>query len=470
MAFSVEQLTSLMIDVGWICVLLLAGKLIRAKVVVFQKIFLPASIIGGFIGLALGPYVLGAAGMELIPLETLSTWGSLPGVLISIVFACLFLGIKIPSIRTIWLEGGPQFCYGWIAGMGQYMVGVGIAVLLLGPLFGVPPIFGCILEIGFSGGHGTAAGMKEAFSQLNFPAGSELGLMSATVGIFVAVVLGMILINYAVRKGYTTVITSPEKLPEESIRGLIPKDKRQTGSFMTVSPDAVEPFAFHGAFVGVAVLLGWFMLKTIKSLSAGMEPDLFRSFPLFPLAMLGGLIVQVIASRTGIAKYFDRKTFDRILGTALDILVVSAIASIKLDVFLAYFWPFLILMAAGISWLLFCTLVIAPRMLPDVWFERAITEYGMQTGVTAMGLLLLRVADPNFKTPAAKSFGFKQIIYEPFMGGGFITASSPILLVSFGVGLPYIIGLGSILLVLVIAWLSGWLHRFNSNQSRNQEA
>ncbi len=34
----------------------------------------------------------------------------------------------------------------------------------------------------------------------------------------------------------------------------------------------------------------------------------------------------------------------------------------------------------------------------------------MQTGVTALGLLLLRVADPQFETEAAESFGFKQII------------------------------------------------------------
>lgn len=460
MGLSADVLTGFMIDLGWLSVLLLIGKLIRAKIVLFQKIFLPASIIAGFIGLALGPYVLGAAGFELIHPDTLGTWSSLPAVLISVVFACLFLGVDIPSMRTIWREGGPQLCYGWITGMGQYMVGLGITVVLLTPLFGVPTIFGCLLEIGFSGGHGTAAGMKEAFTQLGFPAGSDLGLMSATVGIFVAVVVGMILINYAVRKGYTTVIESPEKLSADSISGLIPEDRRQPGSLMSVSPDALEPFAFHGAFVGVAVLIGWYILQGIKSLSADMEPDLFRSFPLFPLAMLGGLMIQIAAAKTGVARYFDRKTFDRILGTALDLLVVAAIAAIKLDVFLAYFWPFLILMVVGIAWLLFCTLFIAPRMLPDAWFERAITEYGMQSGVTAMGLLLLRVADPNFKTPAAKSFGFKQIIYEPFMGGGFITASSPILIASFGLGIPYAVGFASILVMLGVAWLSGWIHKF----------
>lgn len=457
MTITGDQLVTLLVHFGWLSVLLLVGKLIRARVRAFQRLFLPASIIAGFIGLILGPYILGSTGIDIIPSEMLGTWASLPGVLINIVFACLFLGLMIPGPREIWREGGPQFCFGWTIGMGQYLVGVGLSVVLLGPLFGVPAFFGCLLEIGFSGGHGTAAGMREAFEQLGFDAGADLGLMAATVGIVSAVVFGMIMINIAARKGYTEVITSPDKIPEETLSGLVPEEKRSPSGKMTVSPDAIEPFALHLAVVGIAILLGWFMLQGIQGLTAGREPDLFRAFPLFPLAMMGGLIIQIVATKVGVAKYFDRDTFSRILGLALDFLVVAAIASIRLDVFLAYFWPFAILMVAGLVWIIFAAWYIAPRMLPDAWFERGITEYGMQTGVTAMGLLLLRVADPHFRTPAAKAFGFKQIIYEPFMGGGFITAAAPLLIFNYGVGWSYGVGVASFLLMLLIAYLSGWL-------------
>jgi ESS family glutamate:Na+ symporter len=455
-----SQLTNLMIDLCWLSLLLLIGKYLRTKILLLQKLFLPASVIAGFIGLFLGPYVCGRYFFEVIPAELMTSWSLYPGRLINVVFACLFLGFSIPSLKTIWKEGGPQFCYGWLVGMGQYMVGVGISVLLLSPLFGVPAFFGCLLEIGFSGGHGTAAGMAEAFQQIGFGSGSDLGLMSATVGVISAVVFGMAMVNMAARRGYTKVIKSPKQLSHEEIKGLIPPEKRKHGSISTISPDALEPFAFHVALVGVAILIGWYMLNGIKSLSANMEPDLFKAFPLFPLAMLGGLFIQIFASRTGFAKYLDRKTFDRILGLSLDFLVVSAIASIKLDVFFAFFLPFSILMIVGLSWVIFATWFIAPRMLPDAWFERGITEYGMQTGVTALGLLLLRVVDPNFKTPAAKSFGFKQILYEPMLGGGFITAAAPILIYNYGVGLTYAVGFVSIFIALFIAYLSGWIHRF----------
>ncbi|MCP4725714.1 MAG: sodium:glutamate symporter, partial [bacterium] len=242
--------------------------------------------------------------------------------------------------------------------------------------------------------------------------------------------------------------------------GLIPEDKREHGSVSTISADALEPFAFHATFVGCAILIGWYLLNFIKGLSAGMEVDLFRSFPLFPLAMIGGLLIQIAAGKTGLDYYFDRNTFNRILGFALDFLVISAISSIKLDVFLNYFWPFIILIIAGLSWVIFATWFIAPRMLPDAWFERGITEYGMQTGVTALGLLLLRVADPKFETPAAESFGFKQIIYEPMMGGGFITAAAPILIASYGTATAYIVGIASVIVALSVAFFSGWIHKF----------
>jgi len=48
--------------------------------------------------------------------------------------------------------------------------------------------------------------MIDVYNSLNWPDGGDLGLTSATVGLFMGIVGGMILINYGVRKGYTTVL------------------------------------------------------------------------------------------------------------------------------------------------------------------------------------------------------------------------------------------------------------------------
>ena len=69
----------LLIDVAIASILILAGQLLRAKIPVFQKFFVPASMIAGFIGLAMGEQGLG-----ILPFST--SIGSYAGVLIILVF------------------------------------------------------------------------------------------------------------------------------------------------------------------------------------------------------------------------------------------------------------------------------------------------------------------------------------------------------------------------------------------------
>jgi len=432
------------------CVLsifLIIGKVLRANIKILQILFLPSAIVAGFLAMAVGPY-----GIGLIPDWIISHWTPLPGVLINVVFASLFLGVKIPGIKPIWSYGGSQLCFGVVAGMGQYFVSLLTTVLLLMPLFGVHPTFGCITEIGFSGGHGTAAGMKGVFKKYGFEEGGDLALMSATVGVISAVVIGMILINIAIRKDYCTYLSEKRGIPSYKKKGLIPEPDRFSIATATVASEAIEPLTFHFSIIAVAITLGWAMLSGLQFLHQE-----FDKFPLFPLAMIGGLIVQKFSLRTGIDKYYDKSTFDRILGFALDILVISAIATIKLDVFLENVLPFGILMIFGILWMVFCAVFLAPRMFRKYWFERGITEFGMQTGVTAIGLFLLRVVDPLYRTDTAKAFGFKQMIYEPFLGGGFITAFAPMLVSILGIWQSIGVAFLFMAVFFIISLSSGWV-------------
>jgi len=444
-----------------ISLFLLIGTILRAKIKILQNLFLPSSIIAGFIGLFLGPYIF-----NVIPQWVVTNWSDMPGILISVVFATLFLGISLPTGKTIWREGGPMLCFGVVMGIGQYFIALLVVALILIPLFNVPAIFGCILEIGFSGGHGTAAGMFEVFDKLGFPAGGALGQMSATVGIIFAVVMGIVLINIAIRNGNCAHLNQQKGIPHYKKTGLIPQEKRYPIATATVASESIEPLTFHFTIIGVSILLGMAMQAGVKWIHPVMS-----SFPLFPLAMIGGLIVQWVCTKINAAKYLDKHTFDRIMGFALDVLVATAIASLRLDLFLANFWPFAILMLAGMIWLTFMVLIVAPRMFPEYFFERGITEFGMQSGVTAVGLLLLRLVDPQYKTGTAEAFGLKQMVYEPFLGGGLITALSPIFIVHLGLWESIAI-CGFIMFVfLLLSILNGWarIKKYKSQPVNNKK-
>jgi ESS family glutamate:Na+ symporter len=423
------------------------GYWLRRKLTILQRLYLPASVIAGLLGLAVFQLIE-------VPSEVSAGWSKLPGLLINIVFACLFLGTTLPAVSTVWKSSSRQLAYGQIVAWGQYAVGCALVLLVLGPIFNLPDVFAGIMPVGFEGGHGTAGGMGPIFEGLGFPEMKDFALASATGGIMGAILVGMGLVNWAVRKGYVEKRSAPD-FDAEDMTGLIPSDRRPTAGKLTVSSDVIEALTLHLVFIGAAILLGWLMKQGLLLVAAelpGKGAEIFESFPLFPLCMLGGVIVQWLNDRFDPHKHMDHGLMLRIQNCALDFLVVAAIATIRLDVIAKGWIPLVILIAAGIGWNVLCLTVFARRAFRDAWFERGIAEMGQSMGVTATGLLLLRVVDPDYETEAAEAFAAKQLLHEPFMGGGLWTGAAIPLLALWG-GWPILgIALGAMIVWSVVLW------------------
>ena len=441
--------------------IVLLGKLIRVRSKIAQKLFLPASILGGFLALLLGPYVFGnlasLAGTDrfaeggLFGTQILEVWGTLPGLLISVVFAALFMGESIPSPKRAARLLGPQLSLGVTFASGQYVFGLALAVLVLVPIFGMTPMAGALIEMGFEGGHGTAAGMAPVMNDLGFTEGPDLALGMATIGIVSGIVIGIAAINWAVRTGRTEVISASTKLPDDELKGLYSKDDQPSAGQLTVRSSSVESMTLHVAFIALAILVGQLMLSAlqwIESVTWADSVQIFEYVPLFPLAMLGGVIIQLILDKTGKLHLIDRGSMMRIQGLALDLLIVSALASLSLKAIAANIGPFLLLAGVGIVWNIVVLFFLARRYIPKYWFERGIGDFGQSMGVTATGLILMRIADPEGKSPAYEAFGYKQLVFEPFFGGGLITAAALPLIYQFG-PYPLLIGMGVLLIASV---------------------
>lgn len=444
---------------------LLVAKWIRVRVRIVQTLFLPAAIIGGFLALLLGPEVLGriasALGAEglaeggLFPVAVLDVWSELPGLLISIVFAALFLGHTLPNpVRAAKLVG-PQMSVGVAFGAGQYVVGMLLAILLLVPVFGMSPLSGALIEIGFEGGHGTAAGLGPVFGELGFPEGADLALGMATIGIVSGIVIGVAVINWAVRTGRTTVLKEGLTQSVEEQKGLFRRDEQYPAAIMTTRPASIEPLALHFGFIALAVLIGYGLLAGLQALEQAFWAtsfELFEYVPLFPLAMLGGVLVQFVLDRTGNDHILNDAMMLRIQGLALDLLIVSALATLSLQAIAANLGPFLVLAGAGVLFNVAILMWFVPRTIPQYWLERGIGDFGQSMGVTATGLILMRIADPDGRTPAFEAFGYKQLIFEPFFGGGLLTAAAMPVIAAFGPW-PWTIVMAVLFLVAVVSGL-----------------
>ena len=427
-------------------VLLLVGHFLRTHVRLLRTLYLPSCVIGGLVGLA-AVQCARAVGRP-VPAPWTANCAALPSLLINVVFACLFLGVTLPRASQVWRRAGPQVVYGQLVAWGQYVVGIGLVLAVLIPAFDLPTLLGSakaaqmfagILPVGFEGGHGTASGMGPVFQHHGWAAGQDFAMASATAGILSAVIVGMVLVNWATRRGYTVRRQEPADVPEDHTVGIIPVGRRPEAGRLSVSSDSIEAFSLHLCAVAVAIFIGYALQSGLvgleKLLAPGTEKGLLSSFPLFPLCMLGGLAVQIFEQRLDRHKLIDSGLVRRIQNTALDFLVVAAIAAIRLEVVTACWLPLVILVGAGILWNVFCVVFLARRLLPDAWFERSIAEMGQSMGVTATGLLLLRVVDPDYESPAADAFAYKQLVHEPFMGGGLWTSMAIPLLALYG-GVP----------------------------------
>ena len=267
----------------------------------------------------------------------------------------------------------------------------------------------------------------------------------------------MVLVNWATRKGYTVRKKDPESISEDDSIGIIPVDRRPEAGKLTVNSDAIESVTLHLAIVGIAILIGFVIQKSLVGIESyfDFKIKILSGFPLFPLCLIGGFIVQFFEQRYDKHKVIDVGLMKRIQNTSLDFLVAAAIATINLAVVSEMLLPLLVLVAFGILWNVFCVVFVARRVLPDAWFERSIAEMGQSMGVTATGLLLLRVVDPEYETPAVDAFAYKQLLHEPIMGGGIWTAAAIPLIFTIG-ALPVLgISVGAIVIWSVVLLLMG---------------
>ncbi|NLD17383.1 MAG: sodium:glutamate symporter [Tissierellia bacterium] len=368
--------------------LILIGQLMRSKLGIFQRFFIPASVLAGFLGLALGP-----SGFNILPFS--GSIGSYAGILIIIVFTVVGLnGFEIEKG-----EGGQQAkrligyqIFKIIAWGIQIFVPIVFTMLILKRIW--PELndgFGLLLHSGFYGGHGTAAAVGKTFSDLGWTAAPDIAITFATIGILTGVFGGILLINIAAKKGQTAYLEDFKYVGGDLRTGLISKGNRQSMGEETISSVSLDTLAFHLSLIltigGGSYLLNQFISQNLVS-----------GIPDFTVAFLVALLFFILARKTPLYNYVDRTVNTRISGTATDYLVLFGIASVRLDVVMEYAGPIVLSMILG--WLLVVSVVypFGKAYNKDSWFERSIFVYGYSTGVFAIGFVLYRIVDPENKS------------------------------------------------------------------------
>ncbi|MBT2600588.1 MULTISPECIES: sodium:glutamate symporter [unclassified Oceanobacillus] len=443
---------SLMIDISIISGLLLVGTILRAKVRWIQSLFLPASMIAGFLGLAFGP-----SGLGILPFsEQFSVY---PSLLIAVIFAAIPIGAAKVRLSEVFHRVRNMFSYSMILTLSMWGIGVLFAMLILNPIFNdLPNGFGLILGAGFLGGHGTAAALGEGLIHAGWEEAMDLGMTSATVGLLVAVLGGLFLIKHSTESGKTQFITSFKDLPSELKSGLMPKSKRFNMGQETVSSSSIDPLVLHLAIIAFIIGISYWLTNTLSDLIPAI------SIPLFSVAFILGLLFQAISRRIKSDKYVDGRVMERIGGTATDFLVAFGIASINITVVMDYALPLILLFAFGTLWAYLLFRFVGPNIFKEFWLEKSIFGWGWSTGTVAMGLALLRIVDPELKSRTPEDYALAYVGVAPI--DIIIVTFAPILFtLGFTWAIPVVLLLGAAAIIVIYKVTGLWGQGKHENTS-----
>jgi len=464
-----------------VAVWLLCGAGLRHRFAVFDRIYIPPSVIAGFIGLlvmqTLGRSGSGVAASHANAADN-TTWQdffsviasslatanaelrSWPAILISIVFA----GMLLPRGTVPWKQSirsaGREALMVWIIVLGQTAIGLLATWLIIQPLYDLPASFGMLLETGFAGGHGTAGAMGQVFSapQVGLPAGLDLGLLMATVGLVYGTVSGIVWINLALRWGWVSQNKSMARSGEQVF---LDEEQTQREVGRSAFSRGLDPMLVQAIWLALAFTAGMAIQSLVgigSRIADGpvvqadaLDPSADRisadqntaaklvddkvsfagvsgSFPLFVYTLIGGWVVRKLLKLIGGGHLIDEVSIARWGSMAMDLMVVAAIATLNIAAVIELVVPFMVLVVCGMVWTSVCLMVISRRVLPSShWFELGLINYGMSTGTTATGFVLLRIIDPELKTDAAKEYAMAAPFSAPFIGGGMLTIALPLL-------------------------------------------
>ena len=440
-------LTDFLKSLGLLGAFLILGVFIRANVKIFQKSFIPAGVIGGFLLLIFGPQCL-----DILPVskEWFKIYSLLPGVLIVPVVAAVPLGLTIgtgkESKDSDFLKNViPLIGIGLGAAMLQFAVGYGTHVLFdRGDLYDV---FGIELGIGFVGGHGTAGTLGNILSTLNLPywqTSQGVATTTATFGIVGGILIGIVLINWAARHGQTAMLKKPADIPEPIKIGY-EKDisKQKSVGRETTLSSSIDTVAFHAALIFVACGLAYIVLFYMKK----FKIPVLSSISVWAYAMIVMFIIWGIMNKLGLNYLVDDKIKSKVSGSFTEFAVIAAIASLPIKAVAAYIVPILVMVTLGYIVTTATLFYFCKRFLKGYWFEQMIGTFGMSTGVFLTGVLLLRICDPNLESPALANYSLSytviSIVYfallnlfimMPMKSGAAVTA-----LVALGLGIGMLI-------------------------------
>ncbi|GMQ80693.1 MAG: hypothetical protein BMS9Abin05_0121 [Rhodothermia bacterium] len=406
----------LFLDFALLSILLIGGSIARRYVPVFRRFLIPNSLLAGFIGLLIGPEVFSIVTFSLERM----------GAYVYHLLALTFIGVGLQSSSrkikySVVNLGFMQVSVMLIQGL------IGLSVALLAMLLFLPelvPAIGLLLPLGFAMGPGIAFSIGNAWSAFGFEDAASVGLGIAAIGFLFAYVSGVMIINRTLmaRESSDTEGHS-DGLSSSMMKGIRDAEDRPVGATLTFFSGAIEPLTVHLALIGLVYALTYAFTAGLEQIlvAGGLDQEvpIVWSFH-FIFANLIALGIRHLIDFAGAGHLLDAGMMRRLTGSLADFLITASIAAISLRIAWTYAGPVLVMSILG-AWITYLFLKwSSQKVFTKYRFERFIGIYAQMTGTISSGLALIRVTDPEYRSPVAEdlvlssgmalAFGFPLLI------------------------------------------------------------
>lgn len=378
-------------------VLLIAGMVVRELIPPLQKVLLPASLIGGFIGLILGPQVLGV-------IDIPDVFASIPGIGMNIIMACVPIGITV-SAKKMYQHLDFTFADMSLFGF-QLVFGLLLGSFLMRLWPSLPEGWGLMGVAAYFGSHGTIPVVSDAIDPSGAQAALSIGMVMATLGVLFAMIVGMAIANFGVRRGWATFTHDIANQPKYFFRGTLPEDKRESLGKTTVNPTNVTAIALQLGILAIAIKLGELIFTGL----AYVIP-FFGNIGSMLWSLVGGLVLWPILRKLKLDKFVDRPTINQISNFTLELVILAACATIQLDVISKLFVPLLIHALLSMIFTGIFAFGWMKKINHPQWFEKALMVFGMCCGSNPQGLSLVRAVDPENKSCIYEALGVYNAVF-----------------------------------------------------------
>ncbi len=377
-------------------VLMFVAKILKTWVPGLNKVVIPTSLLGGFIGLLISlifaPIIIGED--TFIDVDQM---GYIVYHALAIGFISLALKRNTSKIKKkIWSTG--------MLITSTYALQAAIGILLVLTIFSDKFVgSGMLVALGFGQGPGLALSIGNMWTDMLGGNGATLGVSYAFLGFVFGGTIGVLIINVMSRtKGYA----KPKNYNEEGIgKETIQIDTVKEISLLDGLTTQVIIISIIYGLVYLTLVLANMALSNLGNIGETVF-GLLKGFN-FIIGIMYALIYKQILywlERKGRNVKFITNNYmlSNLASISFNIMIAGSVLTITLD-FLASYGIQLVVTAvlAGLITMLYLRFM-TNKVYTDYKDQYFIGLFGMLTGVASTGLALLKGVDPNLETPVAE--------------------------------------------------------------------